>query len=388
MYTTYLGYDQIALLPKFSVLKSRSEADVSVRFGPKKFALPVMPANMKCTIDINLAEWMSKNDYFYVMHRFGDTYDFVRQANEEEWKNISVSIGVKESDKILVRNLVGDFLPTDWAPSMALRVDYITIDVAHGHSILVKEMIEYIHKVYADAKIQRPFIIAGNVATRAAVKDLSRWGADAAKVGIAQGGACTTYGKTGNGLPMFTCVEECAHDLAGLPFFTPEPKDEDNVPDIPIIADGGIRTNGDIAKALVAGAKMVMIGSMFAACEDSPAEGVYEQIFQQYTPYTITGNILDTITSGPTTYWYTTSASATPEYVWKLVSKKYFGSASAKNKGNNHHIEGTEIILPLNGFSYATKLAEIKEDLQSSVSYAGGKDLTCFKSQEWVERKA
>jgi GMP reductase len=127
---------------------------------------------------------------------------------------------------------------------------------------------------------------------------------------------------------MFTCVEECAKS------------------DVPIIADGGVKGNGDIAKALVAGAHMVMAGSLFSACEDSPGDPVY---------------------LGGT-----------------RRGKKYFGSASEKNKGNKRHIEGVEKVIESNYMTYKEKMAELKEDIQSSISYAGGSTLNAFKKVDWI----
>lgn len=313
----YLSYQDVFLKPQYSKYHSRSEADVSVTLGNKKFRMPVIPANMKCTIDQKLALWMSDNDYFYVMHRFNakhydtpntDNAKFIEQANIDKWKTISISLGVKQEDMDLI----------EYCIKQNLRIDYITIDIAHAHSIRMKEMLSYILTMYRsnNCAMEKPFIIAGNVATPAAVVDLENWGADAVKVGIAQGDACTTYGQTGFGLPMFSCMLECSAAARK-----------------PLIADGGIRMNGDIAKAIRAGGTMVMVGSVFAACEDSPAE---------------------TVVKGDKKY------------------KQYFGSASAINKGKNVHVEGRLVSLECNGFFVHQKLNEMTESLQSSMSYAGG----------------
>jgi len=315
----YLSYQDVFLKPQYSKYHSRSEADVSIQLGLKKFKLPVTPANMKCTIDTKLAKWMSENDYFYVMHRFNanhydtpntDNINFIEKANQENWKNISISLGVKQEDMDLVEHCI----------KKNLRVDYITIDIAHAHSIRMKEMLSYILRMYRSeiCSIEKPFIIAGNVATPAAVVDLENWGADAVKVGIAQGDACTTYGQTGFGLPMFSCMLECSAAARK-----------------PLVADGGIRMNGDVAKAIRSGGNMVMVGSVFAACINSPAETVKDE-------------------SGTKTY------------------KQYFGSASSINKGANVHVEGRLVSLECNGFTYEQKLKEMTESLQSSMSYAGG----------------
>jgi GMP reductase len=195
----------------------------------------------------------------------------------------------------------------------------------------MKEMLEFLHSVYKRGAYERPFIIAGNVASAGAVVDLENWGADAVKCGIAQGDACTTYGQTGFGTPMFSCIQECA-DIATKP----------------IIADGGIRTNGDFAKAIVAGGTMVMAGSIFAACIDSPAETVYREIITNELSNRGTGKII------------------------VKPYKVYYGSASVKNKGTNVHVEGRAVELECNKMIYAEKLHEITESLQSSISYAGG----------------
>lgn len=321
MSKNYYSYQDVCLVPKYSKYHSRSEIDTSIGLGKQAFKLPVVPANMECTMNVDKARYMSKNGYFYIMHRFNkdktepantDNKKFIELANTENWKNISISLGVKEEDEELIHYCITN----------KLRIDYITIDIAHAHSVRMKDMLGYINRMYRSniCSMERPFVIAGNVASSDAVVDLEDWGADATKIGIAQGDACTTYGQTGFGLPMFSCIQECA-DIARKP----------------IIADGGIRTNGDFAKAIVAGGTMVMAGSVFAACIDSPADTVTKQNSGYVTTY-----------------------------------KTYYGSASARNKGANVHVEGRVVELECNNMTYAEKLHEITESLQSSISYAGG----------------
>ena len=332
MSKTYYSYSEVFLKPRYSEFHSRSEADTSITFGNQTFKLPVVPANMECTMNVDKAKYMSENDYFYVMHRFNkdktapantDNKKFIEVANNENWKTISISLGVKDEDEELIEHCI----------SNKLRIDYLTLDIAHAHSIRMKEMLAYLNRMYRSdiCKVKRPFIIAGNVAAAGAVVDLENWGADATKVGIAAGKACTTYGQTGFGAPMFTCIQECA-DIATKP----------------IIADGGIGTNGDFAKAIVAGGTMVMAGSIFAACIDSPAETVYREIITNELSNRGTGKII------------------------VKPYKTYYGSASAKNKGANVHVEGCVVELECNKMTYAEKLHEITESLQSSISYAGG----------------
>jgi GMP reductase len=310
---TALYYDDIYLVPNYSELESRKLADTTVVFGNSRFDLPIIPSNMMSVINEEWASWLSDNHYFYVMHRFnGCTLPFVRNANEKNWDTISISTGVNDDSYKELEQIKND----------NLLVDYITIDVAHGHHIKVKQMIEFIKNYFPNV-----FLIAGNTSTVEATLELESWGADATKCLIGTGSACSTKYQTGFHVPSFSCILDCSHYAKK-----------------PIIADGGARHYGDIAKALVAGATMVMSGGMFAACKDSPA----------------------------------------PEIDGK---KCYFGNASAKAKGKNIHVEGFDLQIEMADVSLKERMLEIKQALQSSISYAGGKDLKCFQGVEYVRIK-
>jgi GMP reductase len=304
-----LYYKDVYLIPKYSNLESRSHADTSLVFGNRKFNLPIVPSNMKSVIDEGWSKWLSENDYFYVMHRFNQiNVPFVRKANQENWKTISISLGINsESKKELVE-----------CSKENLRIDFITIDVAHGHHVKVKNMISFIKEIYPNC-----FLIVGNTATPEATLEIESWGADATKCCIGSGMACSTKLKTGFHVPPFSCVYEC-----GI------------VAKKPLIADGGVEHYGDIAKALVAGATMVMCGGIFASCVDSPAPHINGK-------------------------------------------KIYFGNASERAKGENKHVEGFELNLSPD-VTLKDKMKEIKEALQSSISYGGGTDLSCFSNVEYI----
>jgi GMP reductase len=338
-----LNYSDIYLIPEYSELRTRADADISTDFLGRKFKVSWLPANMKSVIDEKIAKWLSENDYFYIYHRFGDTLAFVIDASNSSWKTVSISVGVKQADKDLISYLINS----------AYVIDFITIDIAHGHHILVKEMIEFIKYIYKKCHRQIPAkIIAGNICTNEAALDLQEWGADAIKVGIAGGAACSTKNMTGFHIPMFTAIQECSKGIH-----------------IPIIADGGIKENGDIAKALVAGADMIMGGNIFCACIDSPAENIYEEIPSWQDSVVLTTSDLSILLRK------------------KIVAKRYFGSASYKNKGEDKNIEGFEIDIPCNGKTYEQKYQEIKESLQSAISYAGGKDLKALTKVKWITIK-
>lgn len=307
MMDTSLHYENIFLKPNFNSVKSRSEISTQINFLGYNFKLPVVPANMKCCVDFDICQFLDSKYYFYIMHRFDhDIFSFVKKANEETFFNvISISLGIQDKDRLLIDNIA----------KYKYRVDFITIDVAHGHHAKVLDQVKYIKDTLPNTKV-----IAGNVATYSGVEYLSTAGADAIKVGIGGGYACTTKDKTGFTYPMFSCVMECAKDR-----------------NTTIIADGGVRCNGDIAKAIVAGAKMVMCGSIFAACTDSPAPIVKDTDGRRF--------------------------------------KQYYGSASIHNKIDKKNIEGTMKLMDTDSFTYEEKLLEIKQDLQSAISYAGGCNL-------------
>jgi len=137
-------------------------------------------------------------------------------------------------------------------------VDLVAVDTAHGHSRSVLETVKFVKKKYPDLDV-----IAGNIATAEAARDLLKAGADAVKVGVGPGSICTTRIVSGAGMPQLTAVADCAAALAGS--------------GVPIIADGGIKYSGDITKALAAGASAVMIGGILAGTEESPGETVLFQ---------------------------------------------------------------------------------------------------------------
>ncbi|MBS0468597.1 MAG: GMP reductase [Proteobacteria bacterium] len=307
-------YDNILLLPRKCRVQSRSECDASVELGGRRFKLPVVPANMKTVVDENICVWLAKNGYFYVMHRFDlDNVQFARDMRAQGCY-ASISLGIKQADYATVDRLKAE----------GLTPEFITIDIAHGHADSVRDMI-----VYLKQHLPAAFVIAGNVATPEAVIDLENWGADATKVGVGPGKVCITKLKTGFGTGgwQLSAMKWCAR-----------------VATKPIIADGGIRNHGDIAKSIRFGATMVMIGSLFAGHEESPGKTVE-----------VDGELF----------------------------KEYYGSASDFNKGEYKHVEGKRILEPIKG-KLADTLIEMEQDVQSSISYSGGRKLMDIRKVNYV----
>jgi IMP dehydrogenase len=150
---------------------------------------------------------------------------------------------------------VGDAELERAAALIAARVDVLVVDSAHGHSVLVLEMVRNLKQRFPDMEV-----IAGNVVTAEGTRDLIEAGADAVKVGVGPGSICTTRVIAGVGVPQLTAIMDCAEVCRQY--------------GVPLIADGGVKYSGDIVKALAAGADSVMLGSLFAGTEESPGETV------------------------------------------------------------------------------------------------------------------
>ena len=165
------------------------------------------------------------------------------QASKDEYERLRVgaAVGTGEGTEDRVEALV------------VAGVDVIVVDTAHGHAQGVLDRVQWVKQHYPDVQI-----IGGNIATAEAAKALVAAGADAVKVGIGPGSICTTRIVAGVGVPQITAISNVAEALKGS--------------DIPLIADGGIRYSGDVAKAIAAGAHAVMLGGLFAGTEEAPGE--------------------------------------------------------------------------------------------------------------------
>jgi len=309
-------YNDINLVPRYSTVESRSECDTSIKFGFHEFKNPVIPANMESVINEELAIKLAENGYFYVMHRFDvDNIKFTKKMKSLGLIS-SISIGVNQDTYDYLDLLVVD---NDAVP------DYMTIDIAHGHCRKMKKMIKFIKD-----KFPNVFLIAGNVSTIDATRDIDSWGADAIKVGIGPGSACTTYPTTGFGSRNIqaSVVHECS--LVTQKY---------------VIADGGIQSPADITKSIVLGASMCMVGGMLSSFIDSPGR-IIEQDGRKY--------------------------------------KEFYGSASANQSKKTKRIEGTVKLNLMKNHTMLDYMDYISECLESAISYGGGTNLDVLHSVKWI----
>lgn len=240
-----LTFDDVLIIPCKSEVRSRRDPSLSAHLTRRlKLDTPILSANMDTVTETDMALAMAQLGGAGILHRFvsvDEQVSFVRQLTEKGLNIRAASIGVNEEDRPRAEKLV------------AAGANLITVDIAHGHSISMMETVKWLKDRFD--KIE---VIAGNVATAEATEELIAAGADAIKVGIGPGSMCTTRIITGIGVPQLSAIALCAE--VGI------------AKNIPIIADGGIRTSGDIVKAFAAGASVVMLGSMLSGTIETPGE--------------------------------------------------------------------------------------------------------------------
>ena len=240
-----LTFDDVLIVPSRSDVKSRKDPELRTRLTKRiEITTPIVSANMDTITGSDMAIAMGRLGGVGILHRFLSVEDQLSEVKRVRGSGIDVvaaSIGVN----------------ADWQDRARMMVDagvkVITVDIAHGHSQSMMEVVEHLKKHFSHIDV-----IAGNVATPEGVEDLINAGADAIKVGIGPGSMCTTRIITGCGVPQLSAV--------GLSALIAEKYK------VPIIADGGIRTSGDIVKAFAAGASAVMLGGMLAGTIETPGE--------------------------------------------------------------------------------------------------------------------
>jgi IMP dehydrogenase len=238
-----LSYDDVLLVPKFSAIESRSTISLKSDLDScLQFETPIIASPMDTVSGYQMAKKLSQLGGVAVIHRYNsidEQADIVR-AIKNDGERVGAAIGT-----------TGDFMERVAALKRS-GVDFVCIDVAHGHHKLVHEAIKNIRELYGPAF----HIMAGNVATAEGFEALQNWGADSIRVGVGGGSICSTRIQTGHGVPNLTAIMECAKVAHRAT----------------LIADGGIKNAGDIVKALAAGADFVMLGSLLAGTDEAPGE--------------------------------------------------------------------------------------------------------------------
>ncbi|BCX79782.1 IMP dehydrogenase [Campylobacter sp. 19-13652] len=318
----------------------RFETDLSTKVADRMTKAPLITAPKGCTLD-DAEKIFSQNrvEKLPIVDKDGKLDGLITIKDlkkKKEYPNankdkigrlrVAAAVGVGQLDRVKALVEAG--------------VDAIVMDSAHGHT---KGIIDTLKAIKENFDVD---VVVGNIANPAAVKDLAEAGADGIKVGIGPGSICTTRIVAGVGVPQITAIDDCASEAAKY--------------GIPVIADGGIKYSGDIAKALAAGASCIMAGSLLAGCEESPGEIITFQ-GRQFKVYRGMGSI-GAMSRGS--------------------SDRYFQEGTASEKLVPEGIEGR---VPYVG-SIKDVLHQMVGGLRSAMGYVGAKDIpTMQQKAEFVE---
>ncbi len=253
-----LTYDDVLLVPQYSDIKSRKEVDIGNNLDSNiHLSLPIISSPMDTVSEHPMAYAMAEQGGIAVIHRYNSISTqakIIEHFHKTSPKNkVAAAVGI--TDDFIYRA----------AELAKASVDIICIDVAHGHHSLMEAAIKAIKDEVGDSI----HIMAGNVATREGFEALADWGADSIRCNVGGGSICSTRIQTGHGMPGLQTIFDCASADRN----------------VKIIADGGIRSSGDIVKALAAGADFVMLGSMLAGTDEAPGDIIFDTSGEKYKLY-------------------------------------------------------------------------------------------------------
>jgi|TARA_Y100000310_G_scaffold39441_1_gene37021 IMP dehydrogenase len=314
-----LTYDDVQLVPKYSDVTRRTNCDISTKLlDDVKLDVPIISSPMDTITEFDMAWTMHNLGGMGIIHRFMSIKEQAQIASALRNLKVGASIGVTRDYLERAQELV------------KAKCNILLLDVAHGHHKLVKQAIERLRNEIDKKNI---YIIAGNIATGDAAQFLCDSGADAVRVGVGGGSLCSTRIQTGVGIPMVSSILDVVSVC-------------DNY-GVSVIADGGIRTPGDVVKAIAAGANCVMVGSLLSGTKETPGQ------------ITKTG-------------------------MWpnEVLQKKYRGSASLEAKldrGETHNIEGYSTTITYKG-KIKRIINDIIDGLKSAMSYVGASNLEEFQA--------
>ena len=305
-----LTYNDVLLVPQYSDIRSRVEVDTSSFLGDIEFEIPIIASPMDTISESHMGSAMWAHGGLAIVHRYNsieEQFDIVADISNGGFRTVGAAIGTS-----------GDYLERA-AALVANDAQILCVDVAHGHHILMKEALRALRVTFGN----KVHIMAGNVATLEGYNDLVDWGADSVRCNIGGGSICSTRVQTGHGLPGLQTILDCAQSDRG----------------VPIIADGGLRTSGDIVKALAAGADFVMLGSLLAGTDETP------------------GDIINTPTGKVKAYRGMASADAQVDWRGKTAS-----------------LEGIATTVPCKG-PVADILDDLTRGIRSGLSYSGARTI-------------
>ena len=313
-----LTWDDVLMVPQYSEVETRSDVDIQSVFGKILLSTPVISSPMDTVTEGEMVVAMSKAGGLGIIHRYNtvsEQCDIVRDAKMNGALYIGAAVGA-----------TGDYLERTQALIDA-GIDLVCVDVAHGDHILTKRCLERLKPITTEKSIH---LMAGNIATGNALLNLADWGADSVRLNVGAGSICSTRINTGHGLPGIYTLLDCVETWERV-----RPQQQRPM----LVVDGGIKTAGDMVKALALGADAIMCGSMLAGTDESP------------------GEVLD---------------------VSRKKVKQYRGMASKQAqlnwRGTSSAPEGISTTIPYKG-SVVDIMDDIAGNIRSGFSYSGAKNL-------------
>lgn len=316
-----LSFDDVLLVPQYSKLNSRNDVVLETKISSHvKLEIPLISANMSDVTDAKMAIALGKLGGLGVIPRF---LPIEMQADE---------VSVVKKEKVLVGAAVGarNGIVERAEALVKAGADILFIDVAHGHMQKNIEATTKLKQMFGE----RVDIVSGNSATFEAAEDLFKAGADSVKVGVGPGSICTTRIETGSGVPQITAILESAKAARKYKKY--------------IIADGGVKTSGDVVKGLAAGASAIMAGSIFAGTDEAPGKFVKIE-GKKYKVYNAS----------------TSLAEKTKHSLFNLhETEKHYVK----------QIEGVESVVPYKG-TLKSIVEKFSANIRSGFSYSGAKQI-------------
>ena len=318
MKQTY-SFDDVLLEPKFSDIESRFSVEIGNDLDENNhLELPVISSPMDTITEGDMARALSAAGGLGIVHRYNTVQEQASIVTDafRSYGDVKIAAAI---------GVTGDYEERACALYDS-GAKIICIDVAHGHHSLVKNALSTIRKIMGD----EVHLMAGNVATLEGFDALASWGADSIRVGIGGGSICSTRMVTGHGVPTFQSILDCAQTTY----------------DVKIIADGGIKTTGDMVKAFAAGADFVILGSMLAGTRETPGEVFLGKAGKKYKVYR-------------------GMASSAAQNAWR---------------GKSSIPEGVSTTVPFRG-GVKSLLQNIAGGIRSGLSYSGARSLAEFRSK-------
>ena len=318
MKQTY-SFDDVLLEPKFSDIESRFSVEIGNDLDENNhLELPVISSPMDTITEGDMARALSAAGGLGIVHRYNTVQEQASIVTDafRSYGDVKIAAAI---------GVTGDYEERAYALYDS-GAKIICIDVAHGHHSLVKNALSTIRKIMGD----EVHLMAGNVATLEGFDALASWGADSIRVGIGGGSICSTRMVTGHGVPTFQSILDCAQTTY----------------DVKIIADGGIKTTGDMVKAFAAGADFVILGSMLAGTRETPGEVFLGKAGKKYKVYR-------------------GMASSAAQNAWR---------------GKSSIPEGVSTTVPFRG-GVKSLLQNIAGGIRSGLSYSGARSLAEFRSK-------